>query len=102
MFKVETEAFSPWAKEKISANKWSGVRLFRLDEVKFFYTFELFVQGLPLPPTQETNTETGLFKQWLQGLKANQVKRRRKRGLKEMKDEKSQAVSEGRSCGRSW
>lgn len=58
---VEDEAFSPWAKEKIWANKWSKARLFRLEEVKFFCTFELFSQGLPLPPTQETNTEAGLF-----------------------------------------
>lgn len=43
------------------ANEWSGARLFGLEEKTFFCTFELFSQGLPLPPTQETNTETGLF-----------------------------------------
>lgn len=48
-------------KGEIWAKKWSGARLFRLEEVKFFCTFELFSQSLPLPPTQETNTETGLF-----------------------------------------
>lgn len=48
-------------KGKIWANKWSKAGLFRLEEVKFFCTFELFSQGLPLPPTQETNTEPGLF-----------------------------------------
>lgn len=48
-------------KGKIWANNWSEARLFRLEEVKLFCTFELFSQGLPLPPTQETNTETGLF-----------------------------------------
>lgn len=51
-------------REKIWASKWSKARLFRLEEVKFFCTFELFSQGLPLPPTQETNTEAGLF-QWV-------------------------------------
>lgn len=55
---------------KIWANKWSGARLFRLEEVTFFCTFELFSQGLPLPPTQETNTETGLFQSGLQSLQA--------------------------------
>lgn len=43
------------------ANKRSGARLFGLEEATFFCTFELFSQGLPLPPTQETNRETGLF-----------------------------------------
>lgn len=46
---------------KMWANKWSGARLFGLEEATFSCTFELFSQGLPLPPTQETNTETGLF-----------------------------------------
>lgn len=58
-------------KGKIWANKWSRARLFRLEEVKFFCTFELFSQGLPLPPTQETNTETGLFQWGLQAFKAS-------------------------------
>lgn len=59
--KVEDEEFSPRAKEKSGQTNGSGARLFRLEEVKFFCTFELFSQGLPLPPTQETNTETGLL-----------------------------------------
>lgn len=67
-------------KGKIWANKWSGARLFRLEEVKFFCTFELFSQGLPLPPTQETNTETGLLQRGLQWLKASPGKARRNRG----------------------
>lgn len=65
-------------KGKIWANKWSGARLFRLDEVTFFCTFELFSQGLPLPPTQETNTETGLFQCRLQSLKAPGTSRRKR------------------------
>lgn len=67
-------------KGKIWANKRSGAHLFRLEEVKFFCTFELFSQGLPLPPTQETNTETGLFQGGLQSLRAAQGSKR-KRGL---------------------
>lgn len=56
-------------KGKIWANKWSKARLFRLEEVTFFCTFELFSQGLPLPPTQETNTEPGLFQRVFSGSK---------------------------------
>lgn len=56
-------------KGKIWANKWSKAGLFRLEEVKFFCTFELFSQGLPLPPTQETNTEPGLFQRAFSGSK---------------------------------
>lgn len=48
-------------KGTIWANKWSRAGLFRLEEVTFFCTFELFSQGLTLPPTQETNAEPGLF-----------------------------------------
>lgn len=63
-------------KGKTWANKWSGARLFRLGEVTFFCTFELFSQGLPLPPTQETNTETGLLQCSLQSLKAPREKQK--------------------------
>lgn len=56
-------------KGKIWANKGSSAGLFRLEEVKFSCTFELFSQGLPLPPTQETNTEPGLFHWVLRGSK---------------------------------
>lgn len=56
-------------KGKIWANKWSCDHLFRLEEVTFFCTFELFSQGLPLPPTQKTNTETAIFQCRLQQLR---------------------------------
>lgn len=50
------------AKGKTWAHNQSRARLLRLEEVTFFCTFELFSQGLPLPPTQETtNAESGLF-----------------------------------------
>jgi len=84
-------------KGKIWTNKRSGAHLFRLEEVEFFCTFELFSQGWPLPPTQETNTETGLFQWGLWSLRATQAKQKEE-GL----GSKAGGVGGRGQTGRSW
>ena len=79
-------------KGKIWTSKRSGAHLFRLEEVEFFCTFELFSQGRPLPPTQETSTETGLFQWGLRSPRATRAKQERGSG----------ARREDWGAGRSW